>query len=153
MGVAGRKPKPDGQRVNRHALKHDWTDVPNVPFTDAPKLPAKRLQGKPWPAMTRKWWKAISTMPHCILWNDADWQFAMDTALIVAEFHDGDVKAAAEMRARDKLLGTTMDSRRDLRIRYIDPDAAEAVAPSDDDGDDDVDDSNVVQMTSYSDVV
>lgn len=152
MAVKGRKPKPDGQAITRHALKHDWTDVRDVPFDNAPKLPAKRLLGKPWPPMTRKWWKAISTMPHCILWTEGDWQFAIDTALIVAEFHDGDVKAAAEMRARDKLLGTTMENRRDLRIRYIDPDAAEPASVSDDD-DDDSDGSNVAQMASYREVL
>ncbi len=40
------------------------------------------------------------------------------TALVAAAFHGGDTRSAAELRQREKVLGTTMDSRRDLRIRY-----------------------------------
>ncbi|KXF56152.1 hypothetical protein AXA44_02660 [Rhodococcus sp. SC4] len=148
MAIAGRKPKPEGQRVNRHALKHDWTDVPDVPFEGAPKLPSKRLQGKSWPTLTRRWWKAVSTMPHCVLWTDSDWQFAMDTALIAAEFHDGDVKASTELRSREKLLGTTMDFRRDLRLRYVDPQAFAGATPADDDAP-----TGVARMDDYRDVL
>lgn len=60
-------------------------------------------------------------MPHCCLWTAADWQFAFDTALVAARFHGGDVKAAYELRAREKVMGTTLDARRDLRIRYMEP--------------------------------
>jgi hypothetical protein len=72
-----------------------------------------------WPAETRRWWKAVSTMPHCALWAEADWQFAFDTAVIASAFHAGDLRLAAELRAREKILGTTADARRDLRIRYV----------------------------------
>ncbi|HVM13619.1 MAG TPA: hypothetical protein VM287_04735 [Egibacteraceae bacterium] len=61
-------------------------------------------------------------MPHCRLWRDSDWQFALDTALIAAEFHMGDTRTATELRNREKVLGTTVDFRRDLRIRYVEPD-------------------------------
>ncbi|HEX5119830.1 MAG TPA: hypothetical protein VFW65_31985 [Pseudonocardiaceae bacterium] len=73
-----------------------------------------------WPAETRKWWRTVSRMPHCVLWTDADWRFAMDTAVVAAAFHAGDVRVANELRQREKLLGTTGDARRDLRIRYVD---------------------------------
>jgi hypothetical protein len=72
-----------------------------------------------WPVATRRWWKAVSTLPHCSLWNDGDWQFAMDTAHLVAAFHAGSHKLATEIRAREKIMGTTADARRDLRIRYV----------------------------------
>lgn len=122
----------------------------DIPFAHAPKLPAKRLQGKAWPPLTRRWWKAISTMPHCVLWTDSDWQYAIDTALIAAEFHDGDVKAAAELRAREKLLGNTVEHRRDMRIRYIDPDAAEASPLIEDE---DAPSAGVAQMEDYRNVL
>lgn len=64
-------------------------------------------------------------MPHCVVWSPSDWQFAIDTALVAAEFHDGKVAAATELRNRERVLGTTADFRRDIRVRYIDPDAAE----------------------------
>lgn len=119
MPVAGRKPKPDGQRRNRHAPTHDWAEVVDVPFSGGPRLPSKRPGGRPWPARTKSWWTVVSSMPHCSLWSAADWEFAFDTAQLAAEFHDGDVRVATELRNREKVLGTTADFRRDLRIRYV----------------------------------
>lgn len=117
MPVAGRKPKSNP----RHRIPpvHEWTEVADVPFAGAPRLPRSRLGGRPWPKRTRDWWRAVSTMPHAALWSDADWSFAIDTAMLAAEFHDGVVSAATELRQREKILGTTMDARRDLRIRYL----------------------------------
>jgi hypothetical protein len=138
--AAGRKPKPAGQAVNRAKPVHDWTEVPEVPYADGPKLPAKALAGMPWPAATRRWWKAVSTMPHCVLWTEADWSFALDTALIAALFHFGDPKQAAELRNRERILGTTVDFRRDLRIRYVPPPPENPV------------DADVVDMASFRDL-
>lgn len=211
MPVAGRKPKPDGQKRNRMPPVHNWTDVVDEPYAgDVPQLPdqPRHAEGPPapeparplgpmglalwarvwrsaagvpidaeavlvlceqmdervmlrvqvfkfpdhtknraalravdqqiisaltalglssarsipveWPAETQHWWSAVSRMPHCVLWTDADWQFALDTALVAAAFHAGDVRVASELRQRERILGTTVDSRRDLRIRYVD---------------------------------
>jgi hypothetical protein len=82
-----------------------------------------------WPVETRRWWDAVSHMPHCVIWSDSDWQFALDTAVVASAFHAGDVKMAGELRQREKIMGTPADSRRDLRIRYVDPEPeAEAEA-------------------------
>lgn len=118
MAVRGTKPKPEGQKRNRVQSPIDWAVVPNTPHTGGPRLP-RREQG--WPAMTKRWWATVSSMPHCRLWADSDWAFALDTALVAAAFHGGDMRAAAELRNREKLLGTTLDARRDLRIRYVEP--------------------------------
>lgn len=59
-------------------------------------------------------------MPHCVLWSETDWAYALDTAQVHAKFSTGDMRVAAELRNREKLLGNTFDSRRDLRIRYVD---------------------------------
>lgn len=64
-------------------------------------------------------------MPHCCLWDEADWQFAFDTALLAAAFHRGELRRATELRQRERIMGTTVDARRDLRIRYVDPKAIE----------------------------
>jgi hypothetical protein len=74
-----------------------------------------------WPPETKRWWRAVSRMPHCLLWAAADWQFALDTALVAAAFHCGDVRVATELRQRERIMGTTVDARRDLRIRYVEP--------------------------------
>lgn len=128
--VTGRKPKPEGQKRNRVQSPIDWAVVPNTPHAGGPRLP-RREQG--WPTATKRWWTAVSTMPHCRLWSESDWAFALDTAIVAAAFHSGDMRAAAELRQREKVLGTTLDARRDLRIRYVDP-GAPAPAEDEDQG-------------------
>lgn len=127
MGVTGRKPKPDGQKRNRHQPVYDWVEVPDRPFKGRP-LPARQPGGAAWPPWTKQWWAAISKMPHCVLWGETDWRYALDTAVVAARFHAGDMRAAAELRNREKLLGNTFDARRDLRIRYVDPNCREEPA-------------------------
>jgi hypothetical protein len=99
-------------------------------------LGAARAIPAEWPEETLRWWDVVSHMPHCVLWTDADWRFAVDTALITATFHSGDVRVAAELRHRERIMGTTADALRDLRIRYVDdvPEVANraAVAVMDD---------------------
>jgi hypothetical protein len=133
--VVGTKPKPDGQKRNRVKPTFDWIDVPDVPYAGKPPVAAKQ----DWPAATKRWWRVVSRMPHCVLWTDGDWQFAFDTGLIAAVFHGGDMRVATELRQREKILGTTGDARRDLRIRYV-------AAPSDVDGEDD---ATVTAMADY----
>lgn len=58
-------------------------------------------------------------MPHCALWRATDWQFALDTAFVHAHFIAGEMSRAAELRLRERAMGTTEDARRDLRIRYV----------------------------------
>lgn len=119
MPVAGRKPKPDGQKRNRMKPTHDWVEVVDEPFAGGPSLPAKQPDGRAWPAWTKRWWKVVAALPHAVLWNEGDWQFALDTAVLVAAYHQGELRHAAEVRQREKVLGTTADARRDLRIRYV----------------------------------
>lgn len=131
MPVAGRKPKPAGQAVNRHQPTHDWTEVEDLPFKDGPSLPTKRTNGKQFSARVKKKWDAWRTMPHCILWTDSEWEFALDSIELAAQFNDGDPKVAVELRNRERVLGTTADFRRDLRIRYVDPKPVEVATVHD----------------------
>jgi len=126
MPMTGTKPKGEIRRRNKPV--HDWTEVDAVPFEGGPKLPATKPGERTWPAATRRWWKAIARMPHCILWDESDWIFALDTAFVAAAFHGGDIKVATELRNREKVLGTTVDFRRDLRIRYVEPKPTELPA-------------------------
>lgn len=84
-------------------------------------LQSSRTIPERWSAETRRWWDRVSSMPHCALWSDSDWQFALDTACVAAAFHAGDARLAGELRQREKVMGTTQDARRDLRIRYVEP--------------------------------
>lgn len=134
MAVAGPKPKADRSQV-RHRVEpvHEWTEVDDVPFAAAPPLRTRATGGisvmqtgaensVDWPDATRGWYRAISTMPHAKLWTPAEWEFVFDSA----EIHARTMEAwrgytGAEIRAREKLLGTLADYRRDLRIRYVEP--------------------------------
>jgi len=120
MPIAGRKPKPAGQAVNRVPLLHEFVEVEDRPNVHPHKLPAKRPNGESWPEETRAWWQAVAAMPHTVLWSASDWVYALETAEVSARFYgDGDTRAATELRNRDKVLGLTWDSRRGLRIRYV----------------------------------
>ncbi|PFG16288.1 hypothetical protein ATK74_0822 [Propionicimonas paludicola] len=133
MPVPGRKQKTEGQAITRHPPTTEWVLVEDVPFTGGPKLPRTQPDGRAWPTWTKRWWATVSTMPHCSLWTASDWEFAMDTAALKAKFHtDGGTGMATEIRNREKVLGTTVDYRRDLRIRYFTrkPEVAEDAAPA-----------------------
>jgi hypothetical protein len=116
--VSGRKPKPK----HRHQIPptHDWVEVPDVYFDGAPALPNKGFC-----QAVEDWWADISSMPHCVLWKRADWRFAIETAYVCEAFHRGQPERAAELRIREKVMGTTLDARRDLRIRYVAPEVRE----------------------------
>jgi hypothetical protein len=60
-------------------------------------------------------------MPHCVKWGPAEWDFALDSIEVAALVHDGEARHATELRNREKVLGTTLDFLRALRIRYVDP--------------------------------
>lgn len=114
MPAVGRKPKPEDQRRNRSRPAIDWIEVLDAPY-EGPTPSIGRM-----PARTKTWWLVVSRMPHCVLWDASDWQFAVETAYIHAEW----VKTRragfiGELRQREKLLGMTWDARRDLRIRYV----------------------------------
>lgn len=119
MPVTGRKPKPQGQARNRSTPTHDWTDVEDVPFDDGQLLPETRADGRRWPARTSEKWESWRRMPHAKLWGCAEWDFALDSIELAALVHDGETKWSTELRNRERVLGTTLDYRRDLRIRYV----------------------------------
>lgn len=119
------RPGPVGKAVKHgHGANADWIEVPNVPFAGPwPELP-KLANRRKWNELVVQWWAQVRAMPHCILWEPTDWQYAIETALMKdqfwREFADGEMKstAATELRRREAQLGTTTDARRQLRIRY-----------------------------------
>lgn len=123
------------------AVKHgrtpnaEWTEVADVPYAgpspDLPRLPNRRK----WNELVLQWWEQVRTMPHCVVWRNTDWMFAIETALQKHEYYASDDRtttAATEIRRREAMLGTTAEARRQLRIRYVAADEA-AVEPDDDD--------------------
>lgn len=120
-GFDGRPPKDDDKKRSRTPLLNAWVDVLDVPF-DGPALDRLRPD-YPWTSVTRAWWEAVRTMPHCAMWTVADWTFAAETALLVQSVNSGDGGLTASMMGqltrRELELGMTEPSRRQQRIRYV----------------------------------
>lgn len=106
----------------------EWQDVPDAPYTgpgsdrDLPEIP-----GLPWYETTVAWWNVVRRMPHVRLWTEADWLFCIETAVlknqIWGEIFGGALPAnlLSEERQRLAMIGMTMEQRRKLGIRYVDP--------------------------------
>ncbi len=106
-----------------------WTEVPDTPYT-GPKMNLPDLPGQlQWMPIVEAWWEQISQMPHCVLWGPTDWLFALDLAYLKNDYYGdyfgGAVHAnkATEIRRREDQLGTTVEARRKLLIRYVPVDA------------------------------
>lgn len=127
------------------AVKHghtgaEYVDVPDLPYTgpgserDLPDIP-----GLPWYPQVEAWWAIVRQMPHVRLWTEADWMFAIETAVLKnqtwGELFGGALPTSlvTEIRRREDMMGCTMEARRKLGIRYADPslfpDEAPAPAP------------------------
>lgn len=141
MAISGAKPKEDRTQIRHRvppAAGAEWVDVDDVPF-DGPPLgdrpeSAAAAPERPmglngelagWPKATLRWWEAVRTMPHAKLWTESEWETARGAAEAHARFVEGwkGCASGAELRQREKALGMTRDSRRDLRIRYVEPKA------------------------------
>lgn len=132
MPAPGTKPT-NSPKHGHNQPNVEWTEVENVPFDgDHPDLPDDRRvewfdkdgrhsADQPLRPETHAWWESMSSMPHCSLWSMSDWVFAVSTALIADMVFCGDGVRAGELRQREKIMGATFDSRRDLRIRYVEP--------------------------------
>ena len=129
MAVPGRQPRPAAQKRNRVQSTVEWVEVADVPYTgDRPELPTSRTivtrdgqEQVTLQPMTERWWEIVTAMPHCKLWSQADWMFALSTAIVADAAFCGIASAQTELRNREKVMGTTAEYRRALRIRYTDP--------------------------------
>src|SRR5262245_25440653 len=128
--MAATGPDPKVIKHGRTPNAGDWTDVPDVPYAGPwpIDLPAK-VGRKNWHSQVREWWAELKVMPHCALWRDTDWRFALELAFIKQQFWEdlGEGKLQStmvtEMRRREDQLGFTGEARRKLRIRYVKPEA------------------------------
>lgn len=117
-------PEPKERRLYGGAKDADWTDVPHVPFDGPGRL---ELPKRSWHKQVTGWWDVVSRMPHCCLWEPADWLFALETAFMKqdwwSDFDAGEVvtSKSTEIRRREDILGTTVEARRKLRVRYVAP--------------------------------
>ena len=71
---------------------------------EQPKLPS----GVSWGERTRAWWASLASVAGVDGWTSADWQFAMDTALVHDAVWNG---GELELRQREQALGITPAAR------------------------------------------
>jgi hypothetical protein len=98
----------------------EWTEIEDTPNLDGL---SRELPARDWHALTVGWWADVRVMPHTRLWQESDWRFALDTALIKDLFYLGQTRSGemVEMRRREDLMGLSREARRKLRIRYVEP--------------------------------
>lgn len=73
-----------------------------------PDLP----DGIEWGDRTAVWWGSLASIPGMDTWTDADWQYALDTALIHrAVWQDGDLTQLKELRMREQSMGISPAAR------------------------------------------
>lgn len=126
MAFSGPEPK---DRKHGRTPNAEWVDVPNVPFDGPGRLELPKRRGMRWPAEVVSWWESASRMPHCVLWSESDWVFALETAFMKfdwwRDFNEGKVQPtkSTEIRRREDVMGTTAEARRKLRVRYVDADS------------------------------
>lgn len=136
MAVAGRKPTPEGQPKRNNHPTMEWTEVDDVPFGGPwPELPEtySEAAGEPekderWTPSTRRWYNVMKRMPHARLWKDSEWEALLASAMVHHRFIRGNTGAASELRRRERDLGASADARRDLRIKYVEPNQAPKLA-------------------------
>lgn len=129
MGYGGARPKEDRSQVRHRNPVHEFDEIPNVPHT-GPKLPPRyrfdedgKERRAAWPTATKRWWERIRTMPHAKRWTPTDWEFAFTTAEQHAKTQEKGV-GYTELRQREFKMGTTLDARNSMRIRYVEPSTA-----------------------------
>lgn len=75
-----------------------------MPASHKPNLP--RVEGQPWCAETKRWFKSWRDSPATDSWDERQWQFLFDTALVhMAVWYDGDLTKVGELRAREAQMG------------------------------------------------
>ena len=71
-----------------------------------------------WPTATVSWWSMWRESPLARDFTQNDWSVLLDTAVIHAEFWEGNTKLAGELRLREAKFGATPEDRARLRIQF-----------------------------------
>lgn len=143
VSVAGRGPAPKDPSLRRRTNKPAEMRPIEVDRAPQPKLPVVYLRAEDgsrvrmsWPAATKQWWQMWADSPLAEEFTANDWSELLDTALIHAQFWNGDARLGPELRLRAAKFGATPEDRQRLKIKFVDrfvPDDAPAGVTSLDD--------------------
>lgn len=106
--------KPDDQRARRNK------DV--IPFKVVERRPEPQPELPPivdWHIQTELWWMVWGRDPLAAEFTDLEWSYLIETAMIVNEFWNGDMRLAGELRMRAAKFGVTPEDRARLRIQVV----------------------------------
>lgn len=153
MGIPGRPPKDDSERVRRNAPIYDKVQLRWDGLVRGPDLPERwgtcpcrgaqngphpgffgvcnKYVEIPWHPQTHAWYEEWRRTPQSMTFTDTDWAFFADTALLFDRYWSEDAKTAemvalaGEIRRRLDAYGGTFEARRKLRME-IQSDAHDA---------------------------
>ncbi|WP_456298579.1 phage terminase small subunit [Kitasatospora mediocidica] len=138
MPGRGPAPKPADKRRRRNATGSTTSLVSDGVLRGSP-LPRSgysvRIDGAAvglsWPDQTKAWWLHWRQSAMAQQFTSADWDFLLETAVLHAEFWNGDRSVASELRLRVAKFGATPEDRLRLKIE-IDPEesAVETESPA-----------------------
>jgi hypothetical protein len=130
MAGTGPPPKPSESRARRNKEPVPLRVIVAEPVPQ-PALPTIHVEKDGelvefvWPALTEQWWAMWSSSPLSTEFTATDWSELMDTALLHAQFWQGRLGLAAELRLRVAKFGATPEDRARLRITFAQADAAD----------------------------
>jgi hypothetical protein len=117
----GPAPKPDDERVTRHAPQFTWTNLP-ADGNPAPAPPLPRApKGRAWLKQTRTWWAALWATPQSTQWRRDDPEMQR-LAAMHDRFWRGESTGAelSEMRQIEDRHGLNPKAMLQLRWRIVD---------------------------------
>lgn len=122
MAGHGPAPKDPTKRRRRNAAAVPTTKVVDDGQLRGPELP----DGPDWPAQTHRWWETWRHSPQAQTLTATDWDFLLDTAVLHAQFWNGETNVAGELRLRVAKFGATPEDRARLRLQVEQPTATES---------------------------
>lgn len=126
-----RYPKPDGERVNHHALAFDWVALPAEGRDGpVPELPERTPE---WAESTREWWARLWATPQATQWAEDDPEIARLALLHQTVWHESPKGPSPgllnEMRQIEDRHGLNPKAMLQLRWRVVAQAGAEESKP------------------------
>ncbi len=123
--MAGRYPKPDGERRNTHAPAFGWIVLAPKPRVKVPVLPPGS-----WSAATLDWWRLLWRRPQAVMWDPSGMSLWAAARLYEAMVQGDSAIAplSAELRQIEDRHGLNPKAMLQLRWRVADPGDLEGVA-------------------------